>query len=110
MLVFCKSTRNLKYCGRSRIFPSSRRQYQRTLCSLRMTPSEPPPEQPKKRPINLLRGWPSPNVLPAETLKAAADKVLSDPDIFVPGLLKDLEETGFPPASSPVLVTLAYFP
>lgn len=51
-----------------------------------MTPSEPPPDERKKRPINLLRGWPSPNVLPAETLKAAANKVLSDPDIFVPGL------------------------
>lgn len=53
-----------------------------------MTPPEPPPDEPKKRPINLLRGWPSPNVLPAETLKAAANKVLSDPDIFVPGPLE----------------------
>lgn len=51
-----------------------------------MTPPEPPPFEPKKRPINLLRGWPSPNVLPAEALKAAANKVLSDPDVYVPGL------------------------
>lgn len=52
-----------------------------------MTPPEPPPFEPKKRPINLLRGWPSPNVLPAEALKAAANKVLSDPDVYVPGSL-----------------------
>ncbi|KUI68897.1 hypothetical protein VM1G_04111 [Cytospora mali] len=51
-----------------------------------MAPSEPPPDQPKKKLINLLRGWPSPNVLPAESIKAAANKVLSDPAIFVPGL------------------------
>ncbi|KAI3401387.1 hypothetical protein diail_11471 [Diaporthe ilicicola] len=51
-----------------------------------MTPSEPPPVELRKQPINLLRGWPSPHVLPAEALKAAANKVLSDPDIFVPGL------------------------
>lgn len=50
-----------------------------------MTPSEPPPSSDKKL-INLLRGWPSPHVLPAESLKAAANKVLSNPDIFVPGL------------------------
>lgn len=50
-----------------------------------MTPAEAPPVQQKKL-INLLRGWPSPHVLPAETLKAAANKVLSDPSIFIPGL------------------------
>ncbi|KAJ0118956.1 minotransferase [Diaporthe amygdali] len=51
-----------------------------------MTPAEAPPNEPPKRSINLLRGWPSPNVLPAEALKAAANVVLSNPDIFVPGL------------------------
>lgn len=50
-----------------------------------MTPAEFPQVKEKKL-INLLRGWPSPHVLPAETLKAAANKVLSDPSIFVPGL------------------------
>lgn len=50
-----------------------------------MTPAEFPAAKQKKL-INLLRGWPSPHVLPAETLKAAANKVLSDPSIFVPGL------------------------
>lgn len=50
-----------------------------------MTPAEFPQATDKKL-INLLRGWPSPHVLPAETLKAAANKVLSDPSIFVPGL------------------------
>lgn len=50
-----------------------------------MTPSEPSPFGEKKL-INLLRGWPSPHLLPAESLRAAANKVLSNPDIFVPGL------------------------
>lgn len=60
---------------------------QRTLRALStMTPPEPPPGQPKKKLVNLLRGWPSPSVLPAEALKAAANKVLSDPAIYVPGL------------------------
>jgi DNA-binding transcriptional MocR family regulator len=36
--------------------------------------------------INLLRGWPSPSMLPAQSLKSAAEKALSDPAIFVPGL------------------------
>lgn len=52
-----------------------------------MTPAESPAQAAKeKKLINLLRGWPSPHVLPAETLKAAANKVLSDPSIFIPGL------------------------
>lgn len=59
---------------------------QRTLQASTMTPPEPPPHQPKKKLVNLLRGWPSPNVLPAQILKAAANKVLSDPSVFVPGL------------------------
>ena len=36
--------------------------------------------------INLLRGWPAPGSLPAEPLKAASMKALSDPSIFIPGL------------------------
>jgi len=41
---------------------------------------------PPKRPINLLRGWPSPDLLPAAALKAAANRLLSDPAAFVPAL------------------------
>ncbi len=39
-----------------------------------------------KKPINLLRGWPAPSLLPARQLMAASAKVLSDPSIFVPAL------------------------
>ena len=39
-----------------------------------------------KRLINLLRGWPSPSLLPASLLRAAANRVLSDPAIAVPAL------------------------
>lgn len=38
------------------------------------------------KPINLLRGWPAPSLLPAEALKKASASVLSDPDIFTPAL------------------------
>lgn len=50
----------------------------------------------EKKLINLLRGWPSPHVLPAEALKAAANTVLSNPDVFVPGLQYGPDE-GFQP-------------
>ncbi|KAK3687238.1 pyridoxal phosphate-dependent transferase [Podospora appendiculata] len=36
--------------------------------------------------INLLRGWPSPHLLPAALLKKAADRALTDPSIFIPAL------------------------
>ncbi|GKT47416.1 uncharacterized protein ColSpa_07597 [Colletotrichum spaethianum] len=39
-----------------------------------------------KKPINLLRGWPSPSLLPAAALSAAAVKTLADPAVYVPGL------------------------
>lgn len=72
---------------RLRFILNNKHSHQQTPRALStMTPSEPPPDQPKKKLVNLLRGWPSPNVLPAEALKAAANKVLSDPEIFVPGL------------------------
>ncbi|KAK3353673.1 pyridoxal phosphate-dependent transferase [Lasiosphaeria hispida] len=47
---------------------------------------EPETKQPEKKLINLLRGWPSPHLLPSEILRRAADKVLSDPAVFVPAL------------------------
>ena len=37
--------------------------------------------------INLLRGWPNPGLLPKTQLRAAAAKVLSDPDLSSEGLL-----------------------
>ncbi|KAK3996188.1 pyridoxal phosphate-dependent transferase [Cladorrhinum sp. PSN332] len=36
--------------------------------------------------INLLRGWPNPSLLPVDQLKKAANKALSDPEVWVPGL------------------------
>lgn len=76
---------------------------QRFFSALTMTPAEPPPIREKKL-INLLRGWPSPRVLPAESLKAAARKVLSDPEIFVPGL-----QYGPDPGHQPLREELAKF-
>ncbi|KAH9883794.1 Aspartate/tyrosine/aromatic aminotransferase [Xylariomycetidae sp. FL2044] len=42
---------------------------------------------PSKKPINLLRGWPSTSLLPSRPLLAASQAVLSDPQIFTPALL-----------------------
>ncbi|KAI0103206.1 pyridoxal phosphate-dependent transferase [Nemania sp. FL0031] len=39
-----------------------------------------------KKPINLLRGWPSTSLLPAAALRAASETALSDPAIWAPGL------------------------
>ncbi|KAI4860465.1 pyridoxal phosphate-dependent transferase [Hypoxylon rubiginosum] len=36
--------------------------------------------------INLVRGWPAPSLLASELLSSAAQRVLSDPAIFVPAL------------------------
>ncbi|KAK0701635.1 pyridoxal phosphate-dependent transferase [Lasiosphaeria miniovina] len=43
-------------------------------------------ERNDKKLINLIRGWPSPHLLPAELLRAAANKALADPAVYVPGL------------------------
>ncbi|KAL8652381.1 MAG: hypothetical protein Q9226_004296 [Calogaya cf. arnoldii] len=40
-----------------------------------------------KPPINLLKGWPNPGLLPVGQIKAASASALSDPDIATPGLL-----------------------
>ncbi|KAH0542589.1 hypothetical protein FGG08_002997 [Glutinoglossum americanum] len=40
-----------------------------------------------KQQINFKRGWPNPSLLPVAHIKAAADTVLSNPSIAIPGLL-----------------------
>lgn len=44
-------------------------------------------EAEKKIPINLLRGWPNPALLPVAQIKAAAAAALSQPDVSTLGLL-----------------------
>ena len=39
-----------------------------------------------KKPINLLRGWPSADVLPAALLSSGAQKLLADPAVYTPAL------------------------
>ncbi|KAI0200225.1 pyridoxal phosphate-dependent transferase [Astrocystis sublimbata] len=40
----------------------------------------------EKKSINLLRGWPATELLPAEALRAASQTALTDPEIWAPGL------------------------
>lgn len=61
-----------------------------------------------KKLINLLRGWPSPSVLPVEALKAATARVLSDPAVFVPGL-QYAPDPGFYPLREALAAWLSRF-
>ncbi|KAF3352921.1 hypothetical protein VdG1_08607 [Verticillium dahliae VDG1] len=56
--------------------------------------------------INLLRGWPSPSLLPAAALTAAAARALSDPTISVPGL-QYAPDPGFQPLREDLAAWLA---
>lgn len=72
------------------------------------SPGNPPPQEgdtkndDSKKLINLLRGWPSPHLLPAALLRSAADYVLSDPSIAVPVL-----QYGIDPGYQPLREELA---
>ncbi|CAK3804442.1 related to aminotransferase [Lecanosticta acicola] len=59
-------------------------------------------------PINLLRGWPNPSLLPVDLLKEAADAVLSDTSIAHPGLLYGPDE-GYAPFREAVAAWLNAF-
>ncbi|KAI0972809.1 pyridoxal phosphate-dependent transferase [Xylaria arbuscula] len=58
--------------------------------------------QTEKKSINLLRGWPSTSLLPAEALRTASQTALSDPRIWAPGL-----EYGPDPGYQPLREALA---
>ena len=58
--------------------------------------------------INLLRGWPNPALLPHAQIKAAATKALSDPDVFIPGLLYG-PDAGYEPLREELAVWLTDF-
>ncbi|KAI0402751.1 pyridoxal phosphate-dependent transferase [Xylaria palmicola] len=50
------------------------------------TATEEKKKKKQKKSINLLRGWPSASLLPADALRAASQTALSDPAIWAPGL------------------------
>ena len=72
------------------------------------TLSTPTAEDEATTPINLLRGWPNPALLPVELLKEAADAVLSDTSIAHPGLLYGPDE-GYEPFREAVAAWLNDF-
>lgn len=61
-----------------------------------------------KKPINLLRGWPSPSLLPAAALSAAAVKTLADPTAYIPGLQYG-PDPGYQPLRESIARWLAAF-
>lgn len=44
------------------------------------------PRKSDKFPINLLRGWPAPDILPISHLQRAHNELLADPEVYVPAL------------------------
>ncbi|KAI6836917.1 PLP-dependent transferase [Hortaea werneckii] len=68
----------------------------------------PPPEDPAQEPINLMRGWPNPSLLPASLIRTAATTALSDPTIAHPGLLYG-PDSGYEPCRSAIATWLTAF-
>ncbi|GAB1742493.1 hypothetical protein NU219Hw_g8037t1 [Hortaea werneckii] len=68
----------------------------------------PPPEDMAQEPINLMRGWPNPSLLPADLIKSAANAALSDPSMAHPGLLYGPDE-GYEPCRSAIAQWLTTF-
>ncbi|KAF5661831.1 aminotransferase [Fusarium heterosporum] len=56
----------------------------------------------EKHQINLIRGWPNPGLLPVDLLSAAAQRNLSDPEVYVPAL-----QYGADPGYQPLREALA---
>jgi DNA-binding transcriptional MocR family regulator len=66
-----------------------------TTTAANMSSSDAPPAA-KPKEINFLRGWPSPNLLPADLLSAACQRILADPVESVP-ILQYAPDPGYQP-------------
>ena len=62
----------------------------------------------KSDPINLLRGWPCPSLLPTDLIAAAAAKALRDPAISTPALLYG-PDPGYEPCRESIAAWLTSF-
>lgn len=70
----------------------------------------PPPDEdmPRKEPINLMRGWPNPSLLPVNLIRSAANTALSDPSVAHDGLLYG-PDPGYEPCRRAVASWLSDF-
>src|SRR5947209_3400177 len=66
--------------------PSSLSMSSLSMTSTQSTVADTEKQHESKRLINLLRGWPSPQLLPIAQLRSAAERVLTDPSVAVPAL------------------------
>lgn len=62
----------------------------------------------EKKPINLLRGWPSPSLLPVAQLRDATQRALADPEVYEPGLQYG-PDPGYEPLRQALAVWLSEF-
>ena len=72
------------------------------------SPDPPPPPPQDAGPINLMRGWPNPSLLPAELIRSAAHAALSDSTIATDGLLYG-PDPGYEPCRGAVAKWLTDF-
>lgn len=76
-----------------------------------MTSYEPqrgPSSSSSMSPVNLLRGWPNPSLLPTNLIRSAANTALSDPSISTPGLLYG-PDPGYQPLRESIAAWLTSF-
>jgi DNA-binding transcriptional MocR family regulator len=66
------------------------------------------PNPQQKKPINLLRGWPHPSLLPTPAISKAAQTALSNPSISTPGLLYG-PDPGYQPLREEIAKWLSRF-
>ncbi|KAK0832713.1 Valine--pyruvate aminotransferase, partial [Friedmanniomyces endolithicus] len=59
----------------------------RTTTKANLPPPPPTTHNAASPPINLMRGWPNPSLLPADLIREAANKALSDTTTATAGLL-----------------------
>ena len=65
-------------------------------------------EQAFQPPIDLLKGWPNPALLPSTQMKIASSNSLSNPEIFIPGLLYG-DDPGYEPLRKRIASWLTQF-
>ncbi|KAK0354063.1 Valine--pyruvate aminotransferase [Friedmanniomyces endolithicus] len=91
-------------------FESLRNAFASNIVRTTTKPNLPPPttHNAASPPINLMRGWPNPSLLPADLIREAANKALSDTTIATAGLLYG-PDPGYEPCREAIATWLTDF-
>lgn len=82
----CGGRRIASYCFISPARPLCRHSSASSSFRKPLPPSPIAMSSSPKHPINLIRGWPAPDLLPASLLSASAQRLLADEEAYVPAL------------------------